>query len=134
MRLRDLWRKAFPVRETLIAVPVGFEKPVDGKLDADPRFMREMAESMAKCPVVYENMNAMLKRRAARLQVPAPTTTQAARDTDEWEKKQAAIEAALLRLLLSGPSTCAQAINDLAKRKTAIQASENENWTLERTE
>ena len=134
MRLPNLWRILFPIREVLIAVPVGFEKPADGKPDADPRFLREMAESMKACPVVYENMNAMLKRRVSALQTAPPVTSQAARDTDEWEKTQARIEAALLRTLLMGPASCAQALNELADRKKAVASTDHENWSLERIE
>jgi len=122
----------FTVREVLVAVPMGFDKPLEGP-DADPRFLREMAESMKKCPVVYENMNAMFKKRRALLETPPPTTTQADRDAMKWRKDQASIEAALLSQLLHGPATCAEALNALANRKKAVQA-ETDNWTLERYE
>lgn len=131
MWLPNLWRMLFPVREVLVAVPVGFEKAADGKPDADPRFLREMAESMKACPVVYENMNVMLKRRLALLQVPPPTTTQAERDTDSWQKEKASTEAALLRFLLLGPVTCTQALNEIASRKKAVESTDHENWSLE---
>jgi len=121
----------FIVREVLVAVPMGFDKPLDGNLDADPRFLREMAESMKKCPVVYENMNGMLKKRQAFLELPPPTTTQAARDAMKWKRDQASIEAALLSRLLSAPATCAEALNALANHKKEVQA-ERDNWTLER--
>ena len=131
------WLKAcarwFIIREVLVAVPVGFEKPLDGNLGADPRFLREMAESMKKAPVVYENMNDMLKKRRAFLELAPPTTTQAARDAMKWRKDQAAIEAALLSLLLHGPATRAEALNALANRKKEVQA-QTDNWTLERYE
>jgi hypothetical protein len=99
MWLRRLWNW-FKVREVLVAVPVGFEVPQDGNLGADPRFLREMAESMKKAPVVYEYMNDMLKKRRAYLETPPPTTTQTERDAMKWKKDQAAIEAALLTHLL----------------------------------
>lgn len=133
---RKFWRKvkAWARREVLIAVPTGFETPTDGKPGDDPRFLREMAESMTKCRVVYENLHNMYKRRLAALQVPPPTTTQAARDSAKWQREQASIEAALLRELLSGPINCAKALNDLANRKADVQPDKHENWTLERTE
>lgn len=136
MWLRKLWWKvkAWCRREVLVAVPVGFEAPADGKPGEDPRFLREMAESMGKCRVVYENMNQMYKRRMALLSAVPPTHTQAARDSLQWQKDQAAIEANLLRELLSGPATCAKALNDLANRKTAVEKDEYSNWTLERIE
>jgi hypothetical protein len=132
MWLRRLWNW-FKVREVLVAVPVGFEVPQDGNLGADPRFLREMAESMKKAPVVYEYMNDMLKKRRAYLETPPPTTTQTERDAMKWKKDQAAIEAALLTHLLYSPATSAQVLNALANRKKEVQA-ERDNWTLERYE
>ncbi len=133
---RKLWQriKAWARREVLVAVPTGFDVPTSGKPGDDPRFLREMAESMTKCRVVYENLHIMYKRRLEILQVPPPTTTQAARDSAKWQREQAAIEAALLRELLSGPINCTKALNDLANRKTALQKDEFQNWTLERTD
>jgi hypothetical protein len=123
----------FKVREVLVAVPVGFEKPLDGNLGADPRFLREMAEAMNKAPVVFEYLNDMLKKRRAYLETPPPTTTQTERDAMKWKKDQAAIEAALLTHLLYSPSTSAQMLNVLANRKKAIEEA-RDNWTLERYE
>lgn len=136
MSPRKLWQrlKAWSRREVLVAVPMGFDKPTKAKPGDDPRFLREMAESMGKCRVVYENMNIAYQRRLEILQAPPPTTTQAARDSLKWQKDQASIEAALLRELLSGPINCAKALNDLANRKTALQRDEFSNWTLERTD
>lgn len=134
MWLLKLWRKLFPVREVLVYVAKGFETPAaDGDLDKDPRFLREMAESLRAAPVVYENMNNMLKKRLRLLAVPLPTTTQAERDTAQWRKDQAATEADVLRTLLTGPAMAGRALHDLANHKKEVQSNEHTNWAEERT-
>lgn len=128
-RLKAWWR-----REVFIPVPTGFDYPTEAKPGADPRFLREMAESMRKCPIVYENMNVMYRRRMEAQRRPLPTMSAQERQSAEWERERAAIEASLLHELLSGPFTCAKALNDLANRKTEMAAGLNENWSLEGAE
>ncbi len=129
----NLFRRLFPVREVFVAVPIGFEK-ASSKPDADPRFLREMAESMKKCPVVYENMNAMLKQRAGFLQTSPPVNSQVARDGDRWMKEAAAIESALLRKLLLGPASCTAALNAMAEKKKQTESDDHQNWSIEGVE
>lgn len=134
MRWRDLWRKAFPVREVIFLVPKGFEVAADGKVSDDPRFLREMADSMRAAPVVYENMHDMLKKRLRLLSTPLPVTSQAERDSATWRRDAAAVEADLLRTLLSGPAMCGKALQDLAKHQHDVQSEVHTNWATERTE
>jgi hypothetical protein len=131
-RLRAWLRKRF-VREVFIAVPMGFDAPLDGKPGEDPRFLREMAESMKRAPVVYENALNMLKDRERTLRAPPPETTEAERLAWRWRQERLLAEAAVLRTILSGPAVCAKALNDLANHRKAVQSEEHSNWTLERT-
>lgn len=130
MSRRSLWQRLF-VREVLVAVPMEIPKPI-AKPDEDPRFLREMAESFAKSPVVYENLNDMIKRRRALLDAPPPTTSQADRDSMKWRKDQAAIEVSLLSELFLAPRKCAEALNALAQHKKEVRSEDHSNWTPER--
>lgn len=128
MSLRKWWR---PVREVLVAVPMEIPRPAE-KPGEDPAFLREMAESFKKCPVVYQNLNDMIKRRRAILEAAPPTSSQAARDAARWEKEKAATEAALLNDLFLAPRKCAEALNALANRRKAVESEEYSNWAAER--
>lgn len=132
MSLRKLWRK-YMVREVYVLVPKGFEvaeSPADsGK---DPRFLREMADSMRRAPIVYENALAMLRSREARLRELPPETNDADRLAWKWRQERTVAEVAILRTIMYAPATAAKALNDLANHKKHVEASENENWTLER--
>lgn len=133
MRLRKWWNRWF-VREVLVLVPQGFEVP-ESPQDAgkDPRFLRELAESMKRAPIVYENILAMLRQREARLRELPPETTDAERMAWKWRTERMVAEVSVLRTLMYAPATAAKALNDLARHKQAAQA-EYDNWALERTE
>lgn len=134
MSLRKLWRKYF-VREVYVLIPKGFEQaesPADtGK---DPRFLREMADSMRRAPIVYENVLAMLKAREARLRELPPETTEAEREVWRWRQERTVAEIAILRTIMYGPATASKALNDLANRKKQVEATVNDNWGFEREE
>ncbi|OGT56697.1 MAG: hypothetical protein A3E01_00345 [Gammaproteobacteria bacterium RIFCSPHIGHO2_12_FULL_63_22] len=132
MWLRKWWNRWF-VREVLVLVPKGFEVP-ESPADAgkDPRFLRELSESMRRAPIVYENILAMLRSREAQLRALPPETNEAERLAWKWRTERMTAEAAVLRTLMSAPATAAKALNDMARHKQAAQA-DHDNWALERT-
>lgn len=134
MSLRSWWNR-YMVREVLVLVPKGFEVP-ESPADAgkDPRFLRELSESMAKAPVVYENALAMLRTREARLRELPPETTEAERLAWKWRTERIVAEVGILRTILYAPATAAKALQDMANHKKQVQASDHSNWALERTE
>lgn len=132
MSLREWLASLLP--ERIVLVPRGFERPgPKPEGERDPVFLREMADSMRACPVVYQNMSNMLRARYHLLATPLPATTQAERDALKWRQDQAQIEAALLDVLLRAPATAAHAITEFTTHEKDAQAEKYGNWTLEET-
>jgi hypothetical protein len=104
-----------------------------GKLWEDPVFLRDMAASFTKSPVVYQHINNLIKQLHELLEIPPPTTNQAARDALKWRKDQASIEINILNALFLAPMRATQVLNAREDREKAIHSDEYSNWAFERT-